>query len=58
MHLNLEGKYAEAITHYTTVFSGGSQRLHHFRSAFSEGPYSVDRKFAEVVWDVVAEVST
>ena len=57
VHLNSEGKYVEAVTHYTTVFQEDPHGCIISGLRFWKGPYSVDRAFAEVVWDVVAEVS-
>jgi hypothetical protein len=57
VHLNSEGKYVEAVAHFAIVF----QEVPH-ESIISDlrvwkAPYSVDKAFAEVVWDVVVEVT-
>jgi hypothetical protein len=58
VHLNAEGKYVEAVTHYAAVFQEDPHGCIISGLRFWKGPYSVDRAFAEVVWDVVAEVTT
>lgn len=56
VHLNSEGKYLEAVTHYAAVFQDDPHDCIIYGLRFWRAPYSVDQPFAEVVWDVVAEV--
>ena len=56
VHLNSEGKYLEAVTHYAVVFQDDPHDCIITELRFWKGPYGVDKAFAEVVWDVVAEV--
>lgn len=57
VHLKSEGKYLEAVTHYAAVFRDDPHDCIISGLRFWKGPYSVDKEFAEVVWDVVAEVT-
>jgi hypothetical protein len=57
VHLNSEGKYLEAVTHYAVIFQEDPHGCIISGLRFWKGPYSVDKSFAEIVWDVVAEVS-
>ena len=57
VHLNSEGKYLEAVTHFAIVFQEDPHESIISDLRFWKAPYSVDKAFAEVVWDVVAEVS-
>jgi len=57
VHLNSEGKYLEAVTHYAAVFGEDPRGCIIAGLRFWKAPYSVDKAFAEVVWDVVAEVT-
>jgi hypothetical protein len=57
VHLNSEGKYLEAVTHYAVVFQEAPHDCIISGLRFWKGPYGVDKAFAEVVWDVVAEVT-
>ena len=57
VHLKAEGKYLEAVTHYAVVFREDPHDCIISGLRFWKGPYSVDRSFAEIVWDVVAEVT-
>jgi hypothetical protein len=57
VHLNAEGKYLEAVTHYAAVFQKDPHDCIISGLRFWKGPYGVDKAFAEVVWDVVAEVT-
>lgn len=56
VHLNSEGKYLEAVTHYAVVFQEDPHDCIISGLRFWKGPYSVDKAFGEVVWDVVSEV--
>lgn len=56
VHLKAEGKYLEAVTHYAAVFGEDPHDCIVSGLRFWKGPYSVDKAFAESVWDVVAEV--
>lgn len=56
VHLNSEGKYLEAVTHYAAVFQDDPHNCIISGLRFWKGPYGVDKAFAEVVWDVVTEV--
>jgi hypothetical protein len=56
VHLNAEGKYLEAVTHYAVVFQDDPHDCIISGLRFWKGPYGVDKAFAEIVWDVVAEV--
>lgn len=58
VHLESEGKYVEAVTHYATVFQDDPHGCIITGLRFWKGPYSVDEEFAKVVWDVVWEVVT
>ena len=58
VHLNSEGEYVEAVTHYATVFQDDPHDCITSGLRFWKGPYGVDKAFAEVVWDVVWEVVT
>lgn len=58
VHLNSEGKYLEAVTHYAVIFQEDPHDCIISGLRFWKGPYSVDNSFAEVVWDVVVEVTT
>jgi hypothetical protein len=58
VHLNSEGKYVEAVTHYATVFREDPHDCIIAGLRFWKAPYSVDKPFAQVVWDVVAEVTS
>jgi len=55
VHLNAEGKYLEAVTHYVAVFQEDPHDCIIDGLRFWKGPYGVDREFATVVWDVVSE---
>jgi hypothetical protein len=57
VHLNSEGKYLEAVTHYAAVFQEDPHDCIISGLRFWKAPYSVDKAFAQVVWDVVAEVT-
>ena len=57
VHLNSEGKYLEAVTHYAVVFQEDPHDCIISGLRFWKAPYGVNRAFAEVVWDVVAEVT-
>jgi hypothetical protein len=57
VHLKSEGKYLEAVTHYAVVFQEDPHDCIISNLRFWKGPYGVDKSFAEVVWDVVAEVT-
>lgn len=57
VHLNAEGKYVEAVTHYTAVFKQDPHGSITAGLRFWKGPYGVDKPFAQIVWDVVAEVT-
>jgi hypothetical protein len=57
VHLNSEGKYLEAVTHYAVVFQDDPHNCIISGLRFWKGPYSVEKSFAEVVWDVVTEVT-
>jgi len=58
VHLNSAGKYLEAATHYATVFQDDPHGTIISGLRFWKAPYSVEKQFAEVVWDVVWEVVT
>jgi hypothetical protein len=58
VHLESEGKYVEAVTHYATVFQDDPHDCITSGLRFWKGPDSVDKEFAKVVWDVVWEVVT
>jgi hypothetical protein len=58
VHLKPEGKYLEAVTHYATVFQDDPHGSITSGLRFWDGPYGVEPKFAEVVWDVVWQVVT
>jgi len=58
VHLKSEGKYLEAVTHYATVFRDDPHDCITSGLRFWKGPYEVNEKFAEAVWDVVWEVVT
>ncbi len=57
VHLNAEGKYLEAVTHYAVVFQEDPHDCITAGLRFWKGPYGVDKAFAQVVWDVVTEVT-
>lgn len=57
VHLNAKGKYLEAVTHYAVVFQQDPHDCIVSGLRFWKGPYGVDKAFAEVVWDAVAEVT-
>lgn len=57
VHLRSEGKYLEAVTHYAVVFQDDPHDCIVSGLRFWKGPYSVERPFAQVVWDVVMEVT-
>jgi hypothetical protein len=57
VHLNAEGKYVEAVTHYAAVFQEDPHGSIISGLRFWKGPYGVDKAFAEVVWDVFSEVT-
>jgi hypothetical protein len=57
VHLKAEGKYLEAVTHYTAVFQQDPHDCIISGLRFWKAPYGVDKAFAEIVWDVVAEVT-
>ena len=57
VHLNSEGKYLEAVTHYAVVFQEDPHDCIISGLRFWKAPYGVNKAFAEVVWDVVAEVT-
>lgn len=57
-HLKSEGKYLETVTHYATVFQEDPHRVITSGLRFWKAPYSVDPKFAEIVWDVAWEAVT
>jgi hypothetical protein len=57
VHLNSEGKYLEAVTHYAVVFQEDPHDCIISGLRFWKAPYSVDKPFAQAVWDVVAEVT-
>ena len=57
VHLNSAGKYLEAVTHYAAVFQEDPHDCIISGLRFWRAPYSVDKPFAQVVWDVVAEVT-
>ena len=57
VHLNSEGKYLEAVTHYAAVFQEDPHDCIISGLRFWKAPYSVDKAFAQVVWDVVAQVT-
>ena len=57
VHLKAEGKYLEAVTHYAVVFQDDPHDCIISGLRFWKGPYRVERAYAEVVWDVVAEVT-
>jgi hypothetical protein len=57
VHLNSEGKYLEAVTHYAAIFQQDPQGSITTGLRFWKAPYSVDKAYAEVVWDIVAEVT-
>jgi len=56
VHLKSEGKYVEAVTHFATVFEEDPHDCITSGLRFWRGPYSVDKQFAKIVWDVVWEV--
>ena len=56
VHLNSEGKYLEAVTHYAVVFGEDPHDCIISGLRFWKAPYSVERPFAQAVWDVVADV--
>jgi len=56
VHLKAEGKYLQAVTHYAVVFQQDPHDVITSGLRFWKGPYGVDQRFAEVVWDVVVEV--
>jgi len=58
VHLNSEGKYVEAVTHFAAVFGEDPHGVITGGLRFWKAPYSVNEEFAEVVWDVVWEVVT
>ncbi|MHB8900379.1 MAG: hypothetical protein ACYC6Y_16635 [Thermoguttaceae bacterium] len=58
VHLKSEGKYLEAVTHYATVFQEDPHGTIVSGLRFWQGPYSVDRPFAETVWDLAWQVIT
>lgn len=57
VHLNSEGKYLEAVTHYAIIFQEDPHGSIISGLRFWKGPYGVDKAFADVVWDVVSEVT-
>lgn len=57
-HLNAEGKYLEAVTHYATVFQDDPHGSITSGLRFWKGPYEVEKEFATAVWDVAWEVVT
>lgn len=57
VHLKAEGKYLEAVTHYATIFQDDPHDCIVSGLRFWRGPYSVDKAFAEAVWEIVSEVT-
>jgi hypothetical protein len=57
VHLKAEGKYLEAVAHYAVVFQQDPHDCIISGLRFWKGPYGVDKAFAEVAWEVVAEVT-
>ena len=58
VHLNSEGKYLEAVTHYATVFQDAPHGAITAGLRFWKAPYSVSEDYAKIVWDTVWEVVT
>lgn len=58
VHLEAEGKYLEAVTHYATIFGDDPHGCITSGLRFWKGPYGVEAAFAKTVWDVAWEVIT